>query len=235
MRILIIIPAFNEEDSLQGVISDLRSNISSAEILVINDGSTDNTAQVARNCGVKVLSIPFNIGVGGALKVGFRYALENKFDSVVQVDGDGQHLASEIQKLVSVAEKNCVVVGSRFSASTKGYEIGLARRIAIRILAVVTSKICRTRLTDVSSGFRLSTGHVIDLFAKEYPRDYLGDTVESLVLATRNGFKVKEVPVKMLQREFGTPSQNLIKSVWHLIRTLLVLILMLFKKSKSEI
>ena len=234
MRLLVAIPALNEEATITSVIRDVKSKIPHAHILVIDDGSTDNTRERARAEGAQVISLPFNLGVGGALRAAFKYALENKYDFLLQIDADGQHIASEASKLISKATDNSIVIGSRFLSRNYKYEVSFARNAAMRLLALITSKITRTKLTDVTSGFRITSRNVFHLFAKEYPRDYLGDTVESLVIAHRNGFKISEVPVNMNQRLHGIPSQNFLRSLWYLGRALLVIILTVLRKKSDE-
>lgn len=231
--LLVAIPALNEAGSISSVISDVKKFLPESKILVIDDGSTDQTAEIAKSAGATVLSMPFNVGVGGALRLAFRYAAENDFDSVLQVDADGQHLPSEAQLLIQMHGVGSIIIGSRFANGFNNYQVGIIRRFAMKILAVILSRICRTKLTDVTSGFRLTTGVAIKEFAKSYPRDYLGDTVESLILANRLGFKVVEVPVKMQPRQSGKPSQNSIKSIWYLFRTILVIFLSLIKNQKD--
>lgn len=233
MKLLIAIPAFNEEASISSVISQIKSELPSALPLVINDGSFDRTAFIAKKAGAAVISMPFNVGVGGAVRVAFRYAFENGFDRVIQIDADGQHLPSEAKLLLDTVTENGIVVGSRFLEKSKLYNVSWARRIAMIILATITSKICKTKLTDVTSGFRIASGKAIELFAHEYPREYLGDTVESLIIAHRNKIQIREVPVIMKAREHGAPSQNLIKSMWYLLRAILVIALAAIKKSKD--
>ena len=235
MKLLVAIPAWNEERSISQVISDVRQFLPEANLLVVNDGSTDQTAQIAQKSGATVISMPFNVGVGGALRVAFKYALNNKFTHLMQIDADGQHLPSEAKQLLNSASDNCVVVGSRFLNGEKNYRASFSRRFAMIVLAKITALICRTPLTDVTSGFRIASGDAIKIFAREYPRDYLGDTVESLIIAHRFGIPIREVPVSMKKREHGTPSQNLIKSTWYLIRALLMITLAVFKKQNEKI
>jgi glycosyltransferase involved in cell wall biosynthesis len=233
MKLLIAIPAFNEEASISFVINQIKSELPNALPLVINDGSSDKTASIAQKAGAAVISMPFNVGVGGAVRVAFKYALENGFDRVLQIDADGQHLPSEAKRLLETVTENGIVVGSRFLDKSNLYSVSWPRRIAMIILATITSKICKTKLTDVTSGFRIASGRAIELFARDYPREYLGDTVESLIIAHRNKIEIREVPVVMKAREHGTPSQNLIKSMWYLIRAILVIALAAIKKSKD--
>ena len=230
MSLLVVIPAFNEEKSISNVIRDIRTHIPQASILVVDDGSHDATSEVAESESVNVVSLPFNVGVGGALRVGFLYAHRNSFSQVLQIDADGQHKASEAKFLLDSSEGCDIVIGSRFAESTKKYSASFLRKLAIRWLSFLISKICKTKLTDVTSGFRLSSSSAIELFMKDYPVEYLGDTVESLVIAHKTGLSIKEVPVQMSQREFGSPSQNFVKSSWYLLRATLVVVLSLIHR-----
>jgi len=230
LSLLIVIPAFNEAKSIGNVIQDIRLHIPNASILVVDDGSKDNTAKVAESANVNVLQLPFNIGVGGALRAGFLYAHRHSFTQVLQFDADGQHKAEYASRLLEAAHGIDIVIGSRFSGAKDNYDASLFRRLAIRLLSLVISKICKTKLTDVTSGFRLSSSTAIELFMKDYPVEYLGDTIESLVIARKAGLSIAEVPVQMSKREFGSPSQNLLKSTWYLLRAILVVILSLIHR-----
>jgi len=230
VSLLVVIPAFNEANSIGNVIQDIRIHIPSASILVVDDGSSDKTVDVAESAKVKVLSLPFNVGVGGALRAGFLYAYRNSFTQVLQIDADGQHRAEHAKTILNSADEFDIVIGSRFTESKHNYDVSILRRLAIRLLSAVVSKICKTKLTDVTSGFRLSSTAAIELFMKDYPVEYLGDTVESLVIAHKSGLSIKEVPVQMSKREFGSPSQNFLKSSWYLLRAILVVILSLLHK-----
>ena len=230
MSLLVVVPAFNEEKSISTVIQDVRTHIPSATILVVDDGSQDSTAEVAKSMQVNVVSLPFNVGVGGALRTGFLYAHRNSFSQVLQVDADGQHKASEAKSLLDAGHDFDIVIGSRFAESSPNYSASVLRKSAIRWLSFVISKICKTKLTDVTSGFRLSSARAIELFMKDYPVEYLGDTVESLVIAHKAGLSITEVPVQMSQREFGSPSQNFLKSTWYLLRATLVVFLSLIHR-----
>jgi glycosyltransferase involved in cell wall biosynthesis len=230
MSLLVVIPAFNEEKSISTVIQDVRNHIPNATILVVDDGSQDSTAEVAKSMQVNVVSLPFNVGVGGALRTGFLYAHRNSFSQVLQVDADGQHKASEARSLLDAGHNFDIVIGSRFAESSPNYSASVLRKSAIRWLSFVISKICKTKLTDVTSGFRLSSAGAIELFMKDYPVEYLGDTVESLVIAHKAGLSITEVPVQMSQREFGSPSQNFLKSTWYLLRATLVVFLSLIHR-----
>lgn len=230
MKLLVAIPALNEELSISSVIDGVQTHIPEATVLVIDDGSKDLTATIAKSAGATVLKLPFNVGVGGALRTAFRYATENNFTHVMQIDADGQHLPSEARQLLGKIGQNDIVIGSRFNNNATNYHVGLPRKFAMQVLAKITSTICRTKLTDVTSGFRICSGSAVTLFSREYPRDYLGDTVESLIIAHKHGIPISEVPVTMKSREHGNPSQNTIKSIWYLTRALLVISLATLKK-----
>ena len=230
MSLLVVIPAFNEANSIGNVIQDIRIHIPTASILVVDDGSKDKTVEVAVSAKVNVLSLPFNVGVGGALRAGFLYANRNSFTQVLQIDADGQHRAEHAKIILESADGYDIVIGSRFAESKNNYDASFLRRLAIRLLSAAISKICKTKLTDVTSGFRLSSSSAIELFMKDYPVEYLGDTVESLVIAHKSGLSIKEVPVQMSKREFGSPSQNVLKSSWYLLRAFLVIILSLMHR-----
>ncbi len=232
MKLLVAIPALNEEYSIGQVITEIHSELPKSAVLVINDGSSDKTSQIARSHGATVLDLPFNVGVGGALRSAFKYALENGYSHVLQIDADGQHIPSEAKNLINLSSGDSVIIGSRFEDGFKSYPVALPRYFAMKILAKILSLICKTKLTDVTSGFRIASGKAIDIFAKEYPRDYLGDTVESIIIAHRNGIEVKETFIQMQKRQSGNPSQNFFKSSWYLIRALIVIFLALFKKKK---
>jgi glycosyltransferase involved in cell wall biosynthesis len=229
MKILIIIPAYNEEKSLPGVICDLRDNISSADILVVNDGSRDRTELVARDLGVMVLGLPFNLGIGGAMQTGYRYAEQNGYDVAIQFDGDGQHVATEVKTLLDGLQQGRadIVVGSRFLKPGE-YRPSFFRKLGIWIFSTVLSAILRMRVTDTTSGFRVANRRVIEFFARSYPEDY--PEVESLVLLHRAGLVIGEVPVVMRDRTGGRSSITPIRSAYYMIKVLLAVFIDLLKK-----
>ena len=222
--LLVVVPAWNEQASVGHVIKEIGSACPQADVLVVDDGSTDATVRVARQAGAAVLSLPYNLGVGGAMRAGFRYALRRGYRVVVQVDADGQHDPAAIQQLVDALDTADVVVGARF-AGEGAYKAGGARRAAMRVLARLLSHITKTRLTDATSGFRATGPRALPLFARSYPTEYLGDTIESLVIAARSGCVCRQVPVVMRPRYAGTPSQSAWKSMAYLGRAFLVLML----------
>jgi glycosyltransferase involved in cell wall biosynthesis len=226
-RTLVAIPALDEAATIGAVIADVRAAVPGAHIVVIDDGSVDATRENAQRAGVQVVRLPFNVGVGGAMRTAFRYALLHDFDAVVQVDADGQHVAAHIPELVAALDRASVVVGARFAG---GYEVRGARRVAMQTLARTLSRICGTPLTDTTSGFRAADRRAMALFAQHYPAEYLGDTVESLVLAARAGLVVTEVPVRMRPRQGGQPSQGPVRSVLYLGRSMLALYVALSRR-----
>jgi glycosyltransferase involved in cell wall biosynthesis len=231
MNVIIIVPAYNEEASLPGVIKDLRQHIPAADILVVNDGSRDATARTARtiDIDVKVLDLPFNLGIGGAVQAGYLYAERNGYDIAVQFDGDGQHLAGEIKKLIEpiVMLQADLVVGSRFLAYG-GYKTPVLRKLGIRIFSFILSRITGLAVTDSTSGFRASNRSVIEFFAHTYPDDY--PEVEALVLLHKVGLRMTEVPVTMRERAFGRSSITLTRSMYYMTKVLMAIFIDLMKK-----
>lgn len=222
-RVLVAIPAWNEAETIGSVIDAAAAQPQVTRVVVVDDGSSDATAAVAASHGATVLSLPFNVGVGGAMRTAFRYAREHGFDAVIQVDADGQHDPAQIPVLLAAANEGAaVVIGARFAAGDD-YRTGTARRLAMRMLAGTLSRIAGTRLTDTTSGFRLADRRAIALFARHYPAEYLGDTVESLVIAARAGLPVAQVPVAMRPRQGGSASQGTVTSMLYLGRAVLAL------------
>ncbi|MCL3862705.1 glycosyltransferase family 2 protein [Actinotalea sp. K2] len=221
-RVLVVLPAWNEAESLPAVLAEIRTHLPGVSVLVVNDGSSDGTSAVARGSDVEVLDLPFNLGVGGAMRAGFRYALAEGFDAVVQVDADGQHDPRDVPLLVEGLDRSDVVIGARF-AERGEYEVRGPRRWAMKVLAGVLSRLARTRLTDTTSGFRAAGPRAIRLFAVHYPAEYLGDTIESLVIAVRSGLTVEQVGVEMRARQAGRPSQRPFKAAIYLLRACLAL------------
>ena len=217
-----MIPAFNEEESIAAVIHDVLAVSPRYDCLVVDDGSTDRTVLLARDAGALVLSLPFNLGVGGAMRAGFRFARSQGYRQVVQVDADGQHNPANLPELLAELQHADLVLGARFAGSGT-YSVRGPRRWAMILLSTILSQVCRTRLTDTTSGFRASGPRAIALFAKHYPAEYLGDTIETLVIAARTGLVVRQLPVAMRERQGGTPSHNPAKAALYLSRAMLAL------------
>ena len=212
---LVVLPAFNEEASVGAVIAEVYSAVSGISCLVVDDGSTDKTAEISLLAGAEVIQLPYNLG--GAMRVGFNYAIANGFENVIQVDADGQHNPKDIPSLLEALSNADLVLGARF-AGEGDYQARGPRRWAMKVLAKILSKSSRTELTDTTSGFRASGPRAVQLFAKHYPAEYLGDTVESLVIASREGCVIKQVPVSMRERTGGTPSHSPLKASIFLAR-----------------
>jgi glycosyltransferase involved in cell wall biosynthesis len=221
-RLLVVVPAYNEEASIGPVLRDIWAVVPDAGLLVVNDGSSDRTHEVALAERAKVLSLPFNLGVGGAMRTGFRYALRNGYTQVIQVDADGQHDPKQIPVLIRELSRADIVIGARFAGAVD-YPVRGPRRWAMRLLASYLSRLTGARLTDVTSGFRASGPRAVELFAKHYPVEYLGDTVESLVIAALAGLRVTQVPVSMRVRELGRPSQTPFRALAYLLRACMAL------------
>lgn len=228
-RILVVVPAWNEQETVAATITELRQAQPDVDVLVVDDGSGDRTVQEARGAGALVCQLPYNLGVGGAMRAGYRYGLRHGYDIVVQLDADGQHDPEYLPQLLAGLDDADVVVGARF-AGVGDYQVGLARGLAMRLLAGTLSRLAGTRLTDVTSGFRAVNRRALAVFASHYPAEYLGDTVESLVIAVRSGCRVKQVPVAMRERAGGTASQTSVKAILYLARTIVALGLALVRR-----
>lgn len=222
-RALVAVPAWNEQGSIADVIAKVRSHRPDADILVVNDGSTDRTARLAEEAGATVVSLPFNVGVGGAMRTAFLYAQRHGYQAVVQVDADGQHDPADLDRVLDGLVDADVVVGTRFHPDSQ-YFVGGPRRWAMILLSKALSRMNRGRISDPTSGFRSAGPRAIELFATEYPADYLGDTVGSLAIAIRNKLVIHETPVTMYFRQTGRPSKNAVWSALYLGRATLAII-----------
>lgn len=230
--LLIVLPAFNEQASIVQTLNDIDRNVPGANKLVVDDGSTDKTADFARQAGAQVAQLPFNLGVGGAMRFGFRHASRNGYKVVIQLDADGQHDPAYIPELLRNLDESDLVIGARF-AGEGDYEVHGPRKWAMGLLSTVISRSANSKLTDTTSGFRASGPRAIELFAKDYPAEYLGDTVESLVIALKSGLTVSQVPVAMRKRTGGQPSQNAWRSAVFLFRAATALIIAYMRPADS--
>lgn len=229
-RSIIIVPAWNEQLTVGETIREIHAATPDLPVLVVSDGSTDRTAEVAREAGALVLELPFNLGVGGAMRAGFRYAVRHGYTAAVQVDADGQHDPAEVPLLLEKLTEADVVIGARFSTDDDEYRVRGPRKWAMVVLSKVLSRLAKTRLTDVTSGFKASGGRALVVFAEHYPVEYLGDTVESLVIALRAGCAVAQVPARMRPRRGGNPSHRPVKSMIYLFRAGFALLLALIRR-----
>ncbi len=222
MRVLIAVPALNEEAVIGQVLQSLSQTHPLKDVVIVDDGSRDGTARIAREAGAHVVSHAINLGVGAAMGTAFKYAVRNGYDAVIQFDGDGQHRPEHIADLIAGLEHADIVIGSRFLAGGT-FKSSAARRGVQRLIAGVASAYARTKLTDATSGFRIAGPRALAVFAEHYPVEWLGDTVESIVLATRQHLTVVEIPVVMNERAGGVPSQSVFRATLYTARILFIL------------
>ena len=234
LRRMAIVPAYNEEGSVGRVIAELRRFDPGFDIVVVDDGSHDRTAYVAADCGAHVLRLPFNLGIGGAMQTGFRYAFEHGYDIAVQCDGDGQHDPTELPKILApvVAGEADLVVGSRFTGESAFRSTPL-RRVGIRLFAWTVSRLVRQRITDPTSGFRAVGRRGIALFAADYPHDY--PEVEATVMVAKARLRLLEVPAVLRERTTGRSSINAASSVYYMVKVMLALFVGLFRRSATPL
>jgi len=230
---LIAIPAWNEEASIADVIKKVREHRPDVDILVVDDGSQDSTASLARQVGATVVSLPFNVGVGGAMRTAFLYAQRHGYGALAQVDADGQHDPADLDRILEGLDTADIVVGTRFHPNSM-YFVGGPRRWAMVLLSKSLSRMNRGTISDPTSGFRSAGLRAIDLFAAEYPADYLGDTVGSLAIAIRQGMVVHEAPVTMYYRQTGRPSKNALWSAMYLGRATLAILATSLKRRTPQ-
>jgi glycosyltransferase involved in cell wall biosynthesis len=232
LRRVAIVPALNEEHSIGRVIDELRAFDPGLDVVVVDDGSVDATADAAAAKGARVLRLPFNLGIGGAVQTGFRYAFERGYDLAVRVDGDGQHDPGQLARVLEPVLRGDadIVVGSRFAAGDDegGYRSSRPRRVGIRLLAWVVSRIAGQRVTDTTSGFQALNRRGIELFAHDYPHDY--PEVEATVMVFRHRLRLLEVPVEMRERGGGRSSITALRSVYYMVKVLLALFVGLFRR-----
>jgi glycosyltransferase involved in cell wall biosynthesis len=232
LRRVAIVPAMNEEENVGRVVDELRAFDPALDIVVVDDGSFDRTAEVAREHGARVLRLPFNLGIGGAVQTGFRYAFERDYDLAVRVDGDGQHDAGQLDAVLApvLAGEADIAVGSRFAAlDGGGYRSSRSRRVGIRMLAWIVSRIVGRRVTDTTSGFQALNRKAIALFARDYPHDY--PEVEATVMVFRHQLRAVEVPVSMRERGGGRSSITALRSVYYMTKVLLAIFVGLFRRN----
>lgn len=223
-ELVAIVPAWNEAGAIGAVIDEVASLDREIEVVVVDDASTDATATIAEARGATVLRLPFNVGIGGAVQTGFRYALENGYQRAVRLDGDGQHDASQIPVILAPIERGeaDLVIGSRFVDGVGAYRAPFARRIGIRLFARLVSLLGRQRVTDTTSGFIALDRAGIELFAAEYPHDY--PEVEATLVALRSGLRLSQVQVEMRERSAGTSSITLVRSFYYMAKVTLALL-----------
>jgi glycosyltransferase involved in cell wall biosynthesis len=233
MKVLIIIPAYNEEDNIEKLVDDLTENYPQYDYLIVNDCSTDSTEQIIKARGYNYISLPVNLGIGGAVQSGYLYAAENGYDIAIQIDGDGQHDPAYIEKLIEpiVNGEADMTIGSRF-IEKEGFQTSFMRRLGIGIIRFVIRLTCGAKVSDTTSGFRATSKELTSFFAKNYAQDY--PEPEAIVAATVNGYRVKDVAVKMREREGGVSSINAIRSLYYMIKVSLALIFVRIGAKKKK-
>jgi glycosyltransferase involved in cell wall biosynthesis len=228
MNILVVIPAYNEAGNIEGVIKDLREHFPQGRAVVINDGSIDETSSISQGLGVDVINLPYNLGIGGAVQTGFMIAERDNYDAVIQFDGDGQHMAQEIEKILNhVNTEADMVIGSRF-VDMNSYSMPFFRNIGARIFSFIISLIRNEKITDTTSGFRAYGKKAIKIFSSNYPEDY--PEVEALILAHKKRLSIKEVSVRMRTRLRGKSSITPLWAVYYMIKVLLAIFVDLMRK-----
>jgi glycosyltransferase involved in cell wall biosynthesis len=230
-RGIAIVPARNEAGAIERVLAEIRAFDPGLDVVVIDDDSSDETAELAAAAGAAVVSLPFNLGIGGAVQTGFMYALAGDYDLAVRLDGDGQHDPAELPKLIEPVQRGDadIVVGSRFAASRDSYRPPLARRAGIRFFAGLVSLLVRQRVTDTTSGFQALNRNGIRLFAADYPHDY--PEVEATVMVIRHRLRLLEVPVQMREREHGSSSITALRSAYYALKVTLALFVGVFRRT----
>lgn len=223
MKCLIIIPAYNEAANIEKVINDIVQNYPQYDYVIINDGSTDKTEKVCINAGYQVLNLPINMGIGGAVQTGYRYAKKNNYDAAVQIDGDGQHDVAFLEDMLKLLESGeaDVVIGSRF-VQKEGFQSSQIRRVGIRFLSILARILTGVQIRDITSGYRVVNRRFIEIYANDYPADY--PEPEAMIIAAVYGGIIKEYPVIMRERENGTSSITFKKSVYYMIKVTLAML-----------
>jgi glycosyltransferase involved in cell wall biosynthesis len=223
--VLVVVPAFNEEASIGSIVREIRR--AGFNVLVVNDGSTDSTSIRAQEAGAVVMDLAINLGVGGALRSGFKFAVLRGYAAVLQVDADGQHPVNQIQLLIAEFErtKADMVIGSRFATKNRPMKVNFGRELVMKVLAWNASRATDTKLTDVTSGFRIIGGKLLREFSLSFPVNYLGDTYEAVVSAGKSGYHVIEIPADITEREFGNSSASTRQAISLTLKSLLVVVL----------
>ncbi len=232
-RVLIVVPAYNEEASIRTAVAEIMLYPSILDVLVVDDGSTDDTPGRALSTGANVISLPFNLGIGGAVQTGFQFALKHGYDLVVQMDGDGQHDISFLDDLINPVLNNEVdmTIGSRFIPPYLGYQSSCIRRIGINFFPRLLSGLTNSKVTDPTSGFRAYNRKMINVFARYYPHDF--PEPEAIVVARQYGARIREVPVTMRERQAGASSIRYFKTLYYMVKVTLAILLGRLKTKKG--
>lgn len=233
MKTLVIIPAYNEEGAIVETIHNLKENCPEIDYVIINDCSKDKTLKICRENNFNVINLPVNLGIGGAVQTGYRYAYQNDYDVAIQMDADGQHDPKYISQLVAkIEEGNDFVIGSRF-LEKEGFQSTLIRRMGINLYAGIIKLLTKKKITDTTSGYRAAGKKIIAIFAKNYPVDY--PEPETNAFIAKNNFKIVEIPMKMKQRDSGVSSITPVKSIYYAVKVgLAVMLACIFKNREVE-
>ena len=226
MKVLVIIPTYNEEKNILKTVNNLKETKLDHELdyVIINDGSTDSTKKICEENHLNMIDLPFNLGIGGAVQTGYKYAYYHNYDIAIQFDGDGQHDGNYIKDLIAEIEKgNNVVIGSRFVSELSTFKSSKMRRLGKNILSFLIKVVTGKKIYDPTSGFRAVDKEVIKLFANDYPSDY--PEPDTIVTVIKKNYQVSEIPVKMNKREGGKSSINPLKSVYYMIKVSLAIII----------
>lgn len=229
-RVLIVIPAYNEADSIGGLLAQLREQAGEFDVAVVDDGSTDGTAEIVRSYpGVTLLTLPFNLGIGGGMQTGFKYALRNGYDIAVQCDGDGQHPVERIADLIGRVEDGTadVIIGSRYVADSD-YTPSFSRRVGKSMLSRWVDVLIGGGITDTTSGFRAMNRRALEVFARKYPEDY--PEPEALVILHRCGLRAAEVPVNMRPRQGGATSIKAHRALYYMLKVGMAIFVDVFRR-----
>ena len=233
MKVIVIIPAYNETESIEGVIAELRAAQPDYDYVVINDCSTDDTEAILKKNGYNYINLPVNLGIGGGVQTGYRYAVEHGYDIAIQMDGDGQHDPAYLEALVKPVAGGGLdmSVGSRF-VDKIGFQTSFMRRVGINFLCGLIKLLCGVKMTDATSGFRACTRELAQLFSENYAQDY--PEPEAIIAAVTAGFRVGEVAVAMRERQGGTSSISPFKSVYYMIKVSISIVLNRFMMKKRK-
>lgn len=222
-KVLIIIPAYNEAENIERVVDNIIENFPQYDYVVVNDGSVDCTREICKKRGYQFLNLSINLGIGGAVQTGYKYAKDKGYEVAVQIDGDGQHDIAYLDEMLPLLEKGeaDIVIGSRF-IEKEGFQSSMTRRTGIRILSILIFLCTGCKIKDVTSGFRAVNKKLIDIYSVNYPTDY--PEPEAIVSAVMHGGKIKEYPVMMREREKGSSSINFVRSIYYMIKVTLAIL-----------
>ena len=231
MKKLVIIPAYNEEESIKNTVTNLKRYNPNIDYVIINDCSTDSTKQICKDNNFNVINLPINLGIGGAVQTGYKYAYENNYDIAIQIDADGQHDPKYIKDMIKgIEEGNDLVIGSRF-IKKEGFQTSWIRRLGINLYSFIIKLLTHKEIKDTTSGYRAVDRKIIKLFSKNYPVDYPEPETDALI--AKNNFKIKEIPMKMKERDGGKSSITPLKSIYYAIKVGLAVMLACVAKEKE--